>query len=336
MTLPEVVAAAALAALVLYALFGGADFGAGVWDLLATGPRAAEQRALLDRAIAPVWEANHVWLILLVVLLFTGFPAAFSVACIALHVPLTMMLFGIVLRGSAFVFRKYGGEDARRRLRWGRVFAVASTITPVFLGVILGAVTAGTIHVRDGLPASGYFAPWLRPFPFAVGALALAACAFLAATFAAAEARDAALRDDFRARALAASAAVAATAVAAALSARSDAAQFRAALAGSWWSAPLLAAAAAAALGAAGALLRRRFLAARLLAAAEVAIVLAGWGLAQRPYLVAPDVTIAGAAAPDATLRLLVGALALGSVLLFPSLLYLYGLFFGAVRRRNT
>src|SRR5689334_4940258 len=121
-----------VAALCAYVITGGADFGGGVWDLLASGPRREEQRALISRSLAPIWEANHVWLIVVVVMVFTAFPAAFSTIAIVLHIPLTLMLVGIVARGSAFVFRSYGAANDSARHRWGAVFAIASTVTPVF------------------------------------------------------------------------------------------------------------------------------------------------------------------------------------------------------------
>ena len=155
--LPDVVAALMMTGLVVYALTGGADFGGGVWDLLARGPRAGAQRKLIEKAIAPVWEANHVWLIFVVVLLFSGFPTAFSALSIALHIPITLMLLGIIFRGSAFVFRQYGGGDTTA---WQRTFAVASAVTPVFLGVIVGAITTGRIRVVDGVTTAGWFEHW--------------------------------------------------------------------------------------------------------------------------------------------------------------------------------
>src|SRR4029077_1276730 len=123
----------------------GADFGGGVWDLLASGPRKRQQRHLVEEAIGPVWEANHVWLILAVVLLFSCFPAAFAQLSIRLHIPLSLALIGIVLRGSAFAFRSYGGlrDDVQRN--WGRLFAIASVVTPLLLGMAVGAVAAGAI-----------------------------------------------------------------------------------------------------------------------------------------------------------------------------------------------
>jgi cytochrome d ubiquinol oxidase subunit II len=319
----DVLATVMLVSLIAYCVLGGADFGGGVWDLLATGPRSERQRRLVDDAIAPVWEANHVWLILIVVLLFTGFPRAFAAATIALHVPLLLMLLGIVLRGSAWAFRRYGG-----RARWGRIFAVASATTPIFLGISLGAVTSGALRAGpDGAPELGFFRPWLAPFPLAVGAFTLVLFAYLAAVYLAVEAPDAALQDDFRARAILSAIVVGGCALGVGLLAPPGARHFRDALLTSPWSWPLQIATGAAALGALWALYSRRLRTARVLAIAQVAAIVGGWGAAQRPYLIAPDLTLAAAAAPEETLRLLLIALAAGSVLLFPSLWWLFRVF---------
>src|SRR6185436_17783951 len=179
----ELVAFIMLAALVLYALLGGADFGGGVWDLLAT---RKQQRELITRAIAPVWEANHVWLILVVVLMFTAFPTAFAKLMTELNVPLTLMLVGIVLRGSAFVFRQYAGSHEEL---WGRVFAISSVITPVLLGASVASLGTGE--------------SWLSAYSLTVGLFTLALFAMLAATYLTLEpSADETLREDFRTRAL--------------------------------------------------------------------------------------------------------------------------------------
>src|ERR1700722_9543927 len=132
------IAVVILISLTLYALMGGADYGGGMWDLLASGPRAHRQRHAIVEAIAPIWEANHVWLVLVIVLMFTGFPRAFSAIMIALHIPITVMLIGIVIRGSAFVFRKYDSTDDAVQRRWSTVFGIASFFTPFFQGLTLG------------------------------------------------------------------------------------------------------------------------------------------------------------------------------------------------------
>ncbi|HZS40156.1 MAG TPA: cytochrome d ubiquinol oxidase subunit II, partial [Polyangia bacterium] len=267
----------------------------------------------------------------------TGFPVAYSAATTALHIPLTLMLLGIVLRGSAFVFRQYSTYSGDVQRRWGRVFAVSSTVTPVFLGVALGAVTAGGIRVTDGAPRADTFAaafvePWLGVFPFAVGLLVLSLFAFLAAAYLTVETDDEALRDDFRRRALAAEAGVVASAALGALTAPASASHFTSALHHAWWSWPLHLSLASVALAACALLYRRRFRAARPLAALQTALMVATWGLGQHPFLVAPDLTIASAAAPPRTLALLLGALAIGALLLFPSLAWLYRVFKKAER----
>src|SRR5690242_3709734 len=130
MTLAEILAGVIVASLNAYVLFAGADFGGGGWDLLASGPRKRAQREVIEHAIGPVWEANHVWLILALVLLFTGFAPAFAQLSIRLHIPFSLALIGVALRGSAFAFRTYGGQRDRVQRRWGLVFAIASLVTP--------------------------------------------------------------------------------------------------------------------------------------------------------------------------------------------------------------
>src|SRR2546425_846561 len=184
-----------LSSLIIYALMGGADFGGGIWNLLAFGLRARRQREAIAEAIGPIWEANHVWLILVIVLLFTGFPAGFATMMTALNIPMTVMLLGIVLRGSAFVFRKY---DVRER-RWGTLFGMASFLTPFFQGIILGALTTGQIRVEQGRVLTGFMAGWLTPFALSCGMFALGLFAFLAATNLTLDSRDEPdLQEDFR------------------------------------------------------------------------------------------------------------------------------------------
>jgi cytochrome bd ubiquinol oxidase subunit II len=320
MALETVTAWVMLGALGAYALFGGADFGAGVWDLLASGPRKQEQKDALARAIGPIWEANHVWLVLLVVLMFSGFPSAFAAMSTALHVPLTIVLVGIVLRGSAFVFRQYGPSGPAAR-RWGRTFAIASIVTPVFLGVSLGTMASGRLHWEDGVYVSGFFAPWLAPFPWAVGCFTLSIFAFLAAVYLCAELEDGPLRDDFRRRALRAAIAVGATAAVTWALAEHIGDRLRA------W--PLQLATAVAATGAILALWSRRFVLARTLAVAQVALIVFGYGWALFPHLIVPEFTVENTAASQRTHELLLGAVTLGAVVLLPSLAYLMRVFKG-------
>ena len=331
---PELVAGAIVVALTAYVLMGGADFGGGVWDLLARGPRAAEQRRLVSHAIGPIWEANHVWLIVAVVLVFSGFPAVYGALGTVLHLPITAMLVGIVLRGSAFVFRTYGSRDDRAQLRWGRVFAIASTITPLFLGIAVGAVATGRVGeaahrlttARPGeMPsfAALFVAPWLSPFPVAIGILTLALFAFLAATYLTLEAPDGPLREDFRARALGAALAVFVVAFAALFLSGAHAVRMHWGLTAAPWALPLQLATGAAAVTAIAALWTRRWALARLAAAAQVVLIVWGWAIAQYPWMIPDELTIRATAAPRETLTLLLAILGMGALILVPSLAYL-------------
>ena len=321
--LPEIIAGVVAVALNAYVLTGGADFGGGVWDLFASGVRRERQRELIADSIAPVWEANHVWLIVVVVVLFTGFPSAFSMLGTVLHIPLTIMVIGIVLRGSAFVFRSYGPYG---RNRWGRAFAIASVITPLLLGTIIGSVATGAVaDATDKIGGAGSFtevfvAPWAGPFPAAIGLFALALFAFLAATYLTLDAPDEELREDFRTRALAGAGAVFVCAALALLLAHSAAPRVAIGVVGALL---IQASTATAAITAIAALWLRHYRLARIAAAAQVSLILWGWLIAQYPYLIPPALTIRDAAAPAVTLRLLAVGLAAGAVILLPSLQYL-------------
>jgi cytochrome bd ubiquinol oxidase subunit II len=333
------IAGAMMVSLTFYVLLGGADFGGGVWDMFASGPRKQAQRELIAEAIGPVWEANHVWLILVVVLLFTAFPPAFVAISTALHIPLTLMLIGIVFRGSAFTFRSYDKRTDDAQRRWGRVFSMTSLITPVLLGVVVGAISSGRIGGEYGGIPSGrirdeymdfaalFVSPWLEPFPFAVGFFALALFAFLAAVYLTVEARDEALREDFRLRALASAVAVGVMALVVFLLSGGGAPMIRHWLMRSWWTWPLQISTAIFAISAIYALWIRRFRIARFCAAAQATLILWGWSAAHYPFLVAPDLTIHNSAAPAITLRLVWWTLLAGSALLFPSLYYLFRIF---------
>jgi len=336
-TLTLLTGGVAVASLILYALLGGADYGGGLWDLLARGPRGARQRALIEQAVAPVWEANHVWLIIVVVVLFVGFPTAYAMISIALHVPLTLLLLGVILRGTSFTFRHYDESSGTAQARWGMVFAGASVFTPVMLGITLGALSAGTIDLSGGLGGdgdelrvtSGLLSSWLAPLPIATGLFALALFAFLAAVYLTVEAGDdRQLADDFRARALVAGVAVFVLAATSAALAGPRSVFGGHLLRGvlTW---PIQIATGVAAVSAFAALWTRRFRLARLCAVAQVSLILGGWAVAQYPYLIAPDLPLEAAAASPATLRPLLIALGAGIPILGPSLYWLLRVFKG-------
>jgi cytochrome d ubiquinol oxidase subunit II len=345
MSLADSVAGIVFVALNAYALLGGADYGGGVWDLLASGPRKERHRQLVAEAIGPVWEANHVWLILALVLLFTCFPSAFARLGIVLHIPLSLVLIGIVLRGSAFTFWRYGGAADEEQRHWGVIFAVASLITPLLLGTAVGALASGALGegatgiIEEGGQGgqafyAGYVAPWLTPFALSVGVFALATFAFLAAVYLTVEAEDPELQEDFRRRALGSGVALFCAAVLVLVLSLGGAGAplVREGLIFAPRALPLHLLTAATAVTALAALWYRRYRLARLAAALQVSLILWGWALSQYPFILPPDLTIAAAAAPGVTLRLALGALALGAVVLLPSLFYLFRIF----KRRQT
>ncbi|MBX6312841.1 MAG: cytochrome d ubiquinol oxidase subunit II [Isosphaeraceae bacterium] len=328
-------AGTALIGLMAYAVLGGADFGGGVWDLFATGPRRYAQRAAIARAMGPVWEANHVWLIFVIVLLFTCFPYGYAPLGIALFIPFHLALAGIMLRGAAFVFRGYG-----RRLRgttgtpsgdtqgswWGIVFGVASLISPFFLGLAFGVVTEGGVRLdRSGnvtLMNSPY---WLSPYAVGCGLLALSTCAYLAAVYLVVE-TEGALREDFRLRAIVSGTTTAGLALLVLLFAWREADWFFRQLVSprSW---PVLAAGLACFAASAWAVFGRRYRLSRVFAAGEIVLLLLGWGLAHQPYLVYPDITLQRAAAPAPTITFMLATLPFGALLLIPSLWLLFHVF---------
>jgi len=324
-----------ISALTIYALLGGADYGGGVWDLFAFGKRAPAQRALIADAIGPVWEANHVWLILVIVVLFTAFPPAFAAISTALHIPLTLLLIGIVLRGTTFTFRAHDVKRDDVQRRWSLVFSIASIITPLLLGIVLGAIASGTIRVENGVVVSGFLKSWLAPFPVGVGFFALSLFAFLAAVYLTVEASENELQDDFRLRALIAGIAVGILALTVFILAGTGAPTVRAGISRSWWALALHLGTAVVAVGAFYTLWTRKYKVARICAVAQVTLILVGWALAQFPYLVEPDMTIYSAAAPRATLQLLFVALAAGVLVLFPSYYYLFRVFKRSLTREH-
>jgi len=345
-TLADAAAWIIAVALNAWVLFGGADFGGGVWDLLASGPRRQQQRDLVAHAIGPIWEANHVWLIIVVVMLFVCFPPAFAVFGTVLHIPLSLMLVGIVLRGSAFVFRAYSLGPSSEQRRWGHLFAISSVITPIVLGMCVGAVVSGGVGAALAgsdpgaaatLPALAeppsasftalYLRPWLSPFTVTVGLMTLALVSFLAATYLTVEAEgQTELQDDFRRRAIGAAVAAAAmAAIALALGVRQGGVMAR--LTTSEWSLMVLAGSAVAAVASVVALFRRRYQVGRIAAAGWLTFVLWGWILAQIPLLIPPRLTIDAAAAPARTLVETMAVLAGGGIILAPSLWYLLRVF---------
>jgi len=318
----DLAALAALGGIVAYALFGGADFGGGVWDLFALGSRKKEQRLAIQRAMGPVWEANHVWLIFVLVVVFTCFPRGYAALGEALFLPFHLALLGIVLRGASFIFRSYQNTApgaAAETSGWGIVFGAASTIAPVLMGTAFGVVTQGRIGLGpEGEVLALHPATWLSRYAVTNGLLALSSCAYLAAVYLTNETQGA-LREDFRQRAMFAGTTTAALAGLVLLLARRDAPWFFGQLL-SERTAPLVGLGLVCFAASGWAVLTRHFRLSRLFAAAEVALLLLGWGVAQYPYLAYPAMRLDKVAAPVATVRFLVLTLPVGGLLLVPSL----------------
>jgi cytochrome d ubiquinol oxidase subunit II len=323
MSADVILAGVILAALVIYSLLGGADYGAGFWDLMCSGPRQQNQRDLIARAIQPVWEANHIWLILVVVLMFSGFPAAFSGISLGLAVPIFLILLGIVLRGSSYVFRAYFTGSVRTQLYWGKVFSISSSITPLFLGIVIGAISSNAVLVKDSVSENGFLKTWFHPFPLIVGVLSLSLFTYLSACYLTIETNDAALQNDFRKRALISGLVSIVSAVLTYVIAGDSAKPIRDGLSRAPYVWLIELSAAIAALVAFQALWSRSYLRARMAAAAQVALIVIGWGVAQYPYLVRPGLTIVNSAAPSNIVSDLVIAVAMGAVVLIPSLILL-------------
>lgn len=316
-------------ALIAYAVTGGADFGAGVWDFLAFGTNAERQHQLIDRALGPVWEANHVWLVFLVVGLFSAFPVAFAILCLVLFLPLTLALIGTALRGSAFVFRTHGLRKGKPALViWTRIFSLASVMTPFFLAVSAAAVASGQIQMRQGYPYTPERFFWLTPFALTIGVMAITLCATLAAIYLTVEAtneQDTELAEAFRKRGLLAGALTALLGALGLLLAISEApilwrGMFDHAIG-------LVIATMLIGLAAAITLWYRYYQLARILIIVESAFLLGSWGVSQIPYLIPPDVTVDAAAGAPSTLFLLLVGIICGMVLILPSIYYLFYIF---------
>ena len=326
MSLPDVLAAVMWIGVTAYALFGGADFGAGFWDLTAGGARRGErQRSLIEHSIGPVWEANHVWLIFVLVVMWTCFPGLFGAISSTLWIPLTLAAFGVIVRGSAFAFRKAVTATWQRRI-FGGGFALSSIITPFFLGAAAGGVAAG--RVPPGIGAGPVVSSWWNPVSVMTGVLAVITCAYLAAVYLTGDARrsgDTGLMAAFRRRALGAGVAAGIVAAAGLALLHQDA---RALSHGLFHRGlPLVIVSAVAGIISLALLYRRYFIPARATAALAVAAVLWAWALAQYPHLLGTRLSIQQATATHAVLLATLVSLAVGALLLVPSLLWLYTIF---------
>jgi cytochrome d ubiquinol oxidase subunit II len=315
--------------LTLYTLWGGADFGAGVWEFNTAFSASDRERDLIYRAVRPVWEANHVWLIFVIVALHTAFPIAFAALSQALWLPLALAMAGVVFRGVGFTFRSYALGAVRQKALWGGVFALASTATPFFLGASAGAVASGRLEVtEDGRFRGSYLTGWLSPLSLFTGFLVVGLCAYLAAVYLVREARQAADAGQvvlWRRRALASGVWMGILATTGLVLVALEAPALSEALVRRGW--PLIGLSIAAGVGSMICLLRGRLTAAALVAGLAASSIIWGWGVAQYPLLVPPAITVEAARSPDGVLWVMIAAIGGGTLLVVPSLAWLFYLF---------
>jgi cytochrome bd ubiquinol oxidase subunit II len=324
--MPEICVGFIVLGVTAYAVLGGADFGAGFWDLTAGGAeRGGGIRGMVQRSMSPVWEANHVWLIFILVIAWTAFPVAFGSLFSTLMIPLFLAALGIISRGAAFALR---GQAAtiREARALGATFAFSSVLTPFFLGAAVGGIASGRVPV--GNVAGDVVSSWLNATSIAIGVVAVVTGAYLAAVFLAGDSVGAGqpqLAEAFRRRALGSGIVAGAASLGTLLVVREDA---RPLFDGLTSGAGLVAVLVSALAGAVTLALiwTRRYEAARATAAAAVAAITVGWALAQDPYVLPGELTLDEAAASDATLTALVVSVFIGFLILVPSLWYLYRL----------
>ncbi|HTF45857.1 MAG TPA: cytochrome d ubiquinol oxidase subunit II, partial [Pseudonocardia sp.] len=311
--------------LVLYTLLAGADFGAGFWQLTAGGGEHGRRlRDHAHHAMAPVWEANHVWLVLVLTVMWTAYPTVFGSVCSTLAIPIFLAAIGIVLRGLCYAVQSATEEPAERRFI-DTAFALSSILTPFMLGTVIGGIASGRVPV--GNAKGDMVTSWVNPTSLVSGCLAVAVGAYLAAVFLAADARRhpvSGLERAFRGRALIAGVAAGVISLVGLAVLAADAPRILAGLSSGWG----LAAVVVSALGGVGSLAlvwRHHFALSRVAAGVAVAALLGGWAAAQRPYLL-PGLTLGDAASDNATLWAVVISVLLGLVVLAPSLALLFRL----------
>jgi cytochrome d ubiquinol oxidase subunit II len=320
----DAVAAVLWIGVTLYAVLGGADFGSGFWTLVAgRGERGRRVRDLVDWAIGPVWEANHVWLIFVLVLLWTGFPEAFASVMSTLFIPLTLAALGIVLRGAGFAFRAAAGPRGRHAA--DTAFALSSVLTPFFMGTVAGAVAAGRVPV--GNAAGDPVTSWLNVVSVTIGVLFVAAGAYLAAVFLVRDAQrrgDAELEAYFALRAQVMAVVTGALGVAGLVVVHADAELLYDGLTGEGL--PLVVLSAVCGLATLVLLRRGARRGIRVLAVLAVVAIVWGWGAAQYPYLLPTSLTVSAGAGTDATLTTLLAVFGVAVLLVVPALALLFRL----------
>jgi len=308
-----IVAIVLVIALIIYAIFGGTDYGVGVWVLFSHGKRGMLQRDVISRTISPIWEANHVWLILINVVLFTAYPLAYGTIVKALFIPLSLVLIY--------------NDNKKEAREWAELFGIASLVTPILLGVNIGAISSGKIIVENDIIVHGFIYSWLSPFSIAVGLFALVLFSYLAAVSLILESHHSKdLQDDFRRRAMISLVLLSVVAIAVYITSSTGAPtshinSFRG------WALILHLILGIISIISFIVLYKRKYHLAKFLAYSQATLMLLGWAFTQYPYIVREQVTIYNAGAPKSALHFVIIALIIAACFLIPSFFYMYKVF---------
>ncbi|MDA0713109.1 MAG: cytochrome d ubiquinol oxidase subunit II [bacterium] len=326
---PFIVAFVILVSLIIYLLTGGADFGAGIIDFFCSKKNKTKEQEIINNAIEPIWETNHIWLILIVVLNFIAFPSVFSTMCIALHIPLTIMLIGIVIRGSSFIFSSAEAQNLKMHKIWRKLFSLGSFITPFMLGICIGAISSSEskIYLLNGSFYQNFISSWLKVFPLLVGCLTLCICILLASTYlvSSSECQDA--KNYFRRWTIISFALLILVSALIALSAKVHAKHIYEQLLNGPLTYKIIPIVICIVLTTSLALKFKKDLLLKLANWLLVISIISGWAYAQFPYLIFNTHSIVNSAAPSTTLVPLLYILGAGVVFLVPSYAYLLFVF---------
>lgn len=318
-----------LMALTLYAVLGGADFGAGIWEFTTALQSTDRERQHIYKAIGPVWEANHVWLVFVLMILMNGFPGAFAALGMTLWLPLLLTLVGIIFRGGAYIFRSYGGGAKRELVLWEGIFAIASTGTPLFLGAAAGAIASGKLVIpTEASPPSQYVIGWISALPVFTGFYSIGMCAYLAAVFLTREAYiigDQHLITIWRQRSLSTGVWMGVLSFGGLVMVAIEAPHLAEGFAIRGW--PLVIVSLICGIGSLIEVWRLNCTRAVIAAGGAVTAVIWGWGISQYPVIIPPGITAATAKAPDGVLWMMLIVIVTGGVFLLPALGYLFMLF---------
>jgi len=318
----------------LYVLLGGADFGAGILELFVSGKTRSSQKKIINEAMGPVWEVNHIWLVVAVVILFNAFPKAFAQISVTFHIPLTLMLIGIIFRGCAFTFRNYDAYKDKSQKYYSMVFSVSSLLTPFSMGLVLGGILSGRVNPKADSFYAGFIDPWLNVFSFVLGIFICCLFTYIASIFLIGEAKKKILKRQFILRAKIAGITTIIMGGAVIVTAFFFQPKFFAKVYADPISVSLILLAVSLVVPLWILLNLRQSLFLRFFVSGQVALVFLAWCKLQYPFILVPSrnfgfegLSIYQAASPEMTLKILLIALVLGSIVIFPAWFYLLRVF---------